>query len=202
MPYSQFKTLTQAREAFGLNTLEGGRFIPEIEPVAPSAMLQDYLAESLPIAAATGSEKARSELIISPLLVELRRLLNRQISVFSGEELNVDGASGLNGVCDFLISRSAKLLEIEAPVVVMVEAKKADLKSGLGQCVAEMVAAQRFNQAKTQPIASIYGCVTSGTQWRFLRLEEQTVTLDLTDYPLPPIEPILSFLAWMVQEHA
>ncbi len=62
-----------------------------------------------------------------------------------------------------------------------------------------MVAAQRFNQAKEQPITTVYGCVSSGTQWRFLKLEGQTVTIDLVDYPLPPIEQILSFLVWMVK---
>ncbi|NET37954.1 MAG: hypothetical protein F6K19_39150 [Cyanothece sp. SIO1E1] len=199
MPYSQFKTITQAREAFDLKTLEGERFIPEVEPIAPSETLQNYLSESFPLGASTGSEKARSELIISPVLVEVRRLLNRQISVFSGEEFNVDAEVGLNGICDFLISRSSKLLEIEVPVVMLTEAKKADLKTGLGQCVAEMVAAQRFNQAKAQPIQSVYGCVTSGTQWRFLKLHGQTVTIDLTDYSLPPVEQILGFLLWMIQ---
>ena len=80
------------------------------------------------------------------------------------------------------------------------EAKKEDLKPALGQCLAEMVAAQRFNQQKQQPIAAIYGTVTSGTAWRFLKLSGQTVSIDLADYPLPPVEQILGFLVWMVQE--
>ncbi len=89
---------------------------------------------------------------------------------------------------------------VEAPAIIIVEAKKSDLKSGIGQCIAQMLAAQRFNQLKNQPTPTIYGSITSGTQWRFLKLEEQTVTIDLTDYPLPPIEQILSFLVWMVRE--
>lgn len=108
-------------------------------------------------------------------------------------------ATGLTGVCDFLISRSPELLEIEAPAVVIVEAKKADLKTGIGQCVAEMVAAQKFNEAKGHPISVIYGSVSSGSQWRFLKLEGQTVTIDLTDYPLPPVDYILGILVWMVK---
>ncbi len=103
-------------------------------------------------------------------------------------------------MCDFLISRSPELLEIEAPVLVIVEAKKADLKPGIGQCVAEIVAAQRFNEDSGQPIPAIYGSVSSGTQWRFLKLEGRTVTIDLTDYPLPPVETILGILVWMLQE--
>jgi hypothetical protein len=71
------------------------------------------------------------------------------------------------------------------------------LKTGLGQCASEMVAAQIFNQMKGQPIAMIYGCVSNGTQWRFMRLQEKMLTIDLNDYPLPPVGQILAFLAWM-----
>jgi hypothetical protein len=198
MPYSQFTTIGKAKEAFGLKTLEGGRFLAPTEPIVPSAALTAYLEESLPLVA-LASEKARSEGIIYPILLEVRRILNRQISLFSGEDFTVDEAVGLNGICDFLLSRSPEVLEIEAPAIVIVEAKKADLRTGFGQCIAEMVAGQRFNAAKNCPIPTIYGSVSSGTQWRFLKLEGNTVTLDLTDYPLPPIEQILGMLVWMVQ---
>jgi hypothetical protein len=198
MSYSEF-TLRKVKQAFGLNTIEGKRFLPQINPIAPSITLAAFLEETLPLAIATGSEKARSELIISPVLVEVRKILQRQVSLFSGAEFTVEPASGLNGVCDFLITRSPEQLEIEAPAVVIVEAKKADLNIGIGQCIAEMVAAQKFNEANGQPIATIYGSVSSGTAWRFLQLEGRTVTVDLTDYPLPPVEQILGMLVWMVQ---
>jgi hypothetical protein len=200
MPYSQFTTLAKAKEAFNLTTAEGIRFLPEIDPVQPSSILAAILDENLPLAVATGSEKARSELIISPVLVEVRRILNRQISLFSGEDFNVDESLGLNGRCDFLISRSPELLDIEAPAVVIVEAKQANLKSGIGQCVAEMVAAQKFNIAKEKPLECIYGTVSNGNQWQFLKLEDTTVTIDLIIYPLPPVEQILAFLVWMIQQ--
>ena len=200
MPYSQFTTIGKVKQAFGIKTVEGVRFLPQGEAIAPSQTLKDYLVESVPLAVATGSEKARSELIISPVLLEVRKILERQISLFSGEEFTVDPEVGLNGVCDFIISCSPELLEIEAPAIVIVEAKKADLKTGIGECVAEMVAAQKFNQERGQQIPAIYGSISNGTQWRFLKLEEQTVTIDLTDYPLPPVEKILGFLVWTVRE--
>lgn len=198
MPYSQF-SIEKVKQDFRLTTVEGVRFFPNsLETIVPSPRLQGIL-EDLPWAIAVDTEKARSEVIINPVLLEVRRILERQISVFSGEEFNVDVSVGLNGVCDFLISRSPEQLTVEAPTIVIVEAQKSDLKSGLGQCIAEMVAAQRFNQAREQPITAVYGCVSSGTQWRFLKLERQTVTIDLVDYPLPPLEEILSFLVWMVK---
>ncbi|MEA5620879.1 hypothetical protein VB711_24005 [Cronbergia sp. UHCC 0137] len=198
MPYSQFTSIGKVKEAFGLKTQEGGRFIPAIEKIEVSATLKAYLEESIPISS-SASEKSRSEGIIYPVLLEVRKILTRQVSLFSGEDFTVDESVGLNGMCDFLLSRSPEVLEIEAPVIVIVEAKKADLRTGFGQCIAEMVAAQRFNAAKNRPVSVIYGSITSGTQWRFLKLENDLVTIDLMDYALPPVEEILGMLVWMMQ---
>lgn len=198
MPYSSF-TLAKAKKDFGLTTAEGGRFLPPIDPIAPSSRLQEAL-EDLPWAIAVGSEKAKSEGIIYPILQEVRRLLKNQVSLFSGRDFTVDTNKGLNGYVDYLISRSQEQLEIEAPVVVVGEAKRDNLNEGLGQCIAEMVAAQMFNQANQVNIPTIYGSVSNGTQWRFLKLEGSTVTIDLMDYSLPPVDQILGFLVWMVRE--
>ena len=198
MPYSQFTTIRKAKETFNLTSVEGDRFIPPVDPITPSELLAGTLRETLPIVATSGSEKARSEGIIYPVLLEVRRVLERQVSLFSGEDFTIEEAIGLNGVCDFILTRSTEVLEIEAPTVVIVEAKKTDLKSGFGQCIAEMVGAQRFNQAKEQVIPTIYGSVSNGIQWQFLKLQAQTVTIDLTVYPLPPVDQILSFFVWML----
>ncbi|MGK7900154.1 MAG: hypothetical protein AB4352_01845 [Hormoscilla sp.] len=199
MSYSQFTSISKVKEAFDLTIRERVRFFPDVAPIQPSPVLEALLANSVPWAIAVSTEKARSEAIINPVLLEVRRILEQQISVFSGEDLTVEPSVGLTGVCDFLISRSPLQLELEAPVIVVVEAKKEDLKAGLGQCIAEMVAVQKFNQAKGRSLPKIYGSITSGTQWRFLQLCEQTVTIDLTDYPLPPVAQILGFLVWMIQ---
>ena len=200
MSYSEFTSIIKVKQAFGLTTVEGPRFLPQITAIAPSATLTDFLANSLPVAVATGSEKARSEMIITPVLLEVRKILQQNISLFSGEDFTVDYETGLNGICDYLISRSPEMLEIEAPAVAVVEAKKADLKTGIGPCVAEMVAMQKFNEAKGKPISVIYGCVSNGTQWRFLKLEEKIVSIDLNDYALPPVDEILGMLVWMVRD--
>ena len=199
MAYSEF-TLRKVRQDFNLIIHESGRFIPEIPLLAIDDLLVRELEEGLPLVLARGSEKARSEWIISPVITAVRRFLNRQISLFCGEDFTVEPELGLNGICDFLISRSPVQLEIEAPVVMMVEAKKENLNGGLGQCLAEMIAAQKFNQKNQNPIATIYGVVTSGTAWKFLKLEGQDATIDITEYPLNPVEQIFSFLVWMARE--
>ncbi|MEH2125287.1 hypothetical protein [Nostoc sp.] len=199
MSYSDF-SLSKVKRDFNLTTLENGRFLPEIQSIEPSFYLKEALSEGLPLATATGSEKARSELIISPILVEVRKILERKVSLFSGEDFTVVPELGLSGVCDFLISRSPEQIFIEAPAIVIIEAKKGDLKSGLGQCAAEMIAAQKFNEINSIPIKTIYGSVSSGTAWRFLKLEEQILSIDLNDYTVPPVEILLGMLVWMVRE--
>lgn len=100
MFYSEF-TLRKAKRDFDLTTVEAGRFLPQTDPIAPSLYLTESLIEGLPLATAIGSAKARSELIISPILVEVRKILQRQVSLFSGEDFTVEPELGLSGVCDF-----------------------------------------------------------------------------------------------------
>jgi hypothetical protein len=195
MAYSDF-SLRKVKQDFGL-TVNQSIFLPLIEPVSPGAYFAQYFERNLRLAIALSTEKARSELLISPILMEVRDLLNEQISLFSGEEFNVEPEVGLNGVCDYLISRSPQQLLVESPIVVLVEAKKEDLKGGLGQCVAEMIAAQRFNQVNGVTVAAIHGVVTSGKLWQFLRLEGQTVAIDPNEYAVPPVEPILGILKYI-----
>ncbi len=197
MAYSNF-TLRKVKQDFGLTIEEQGSFLPEIQSIKPSAYLTETLRRNLSLAIAIGTEKARSELLISPVLVEIREILDRQISVFSGTDFTVDESLGLNGICDFLISRSTEQLLIESPVVAIVEAKKEDLNGGIGQCIAEMIAAQMFNETNNIPCRSMYGTVTTGNVWRFLKLSDRTVSIDLTDYAMPPVDRILGILSYLV----
>jgi hypothetical protein len=100
----------------------------------------------------------------------------------------------LQGFCDFILSRSAEQLDVTAPVMTIVEAKNDNLKSGLGQCIAEMVAAQIFNDREGKPIAVIYGAVTSGTNWRFLRLQGSVIEIDEAEYFINQVDWILGVL--------
>ena len=199
MAYSDF-TLRKVKTDFKLQLVETGSFLKGFPPVRPSDYLNQTLERNLSIAIAVGTEKARSELLISPILVEVRERLQRQISLFSGTDFTVDPSVGLNGICDFLISQSQEQLLIEAPAVIIVEAKKEDLNPGLGQCIAELVAAQRFNQENERPITAVYGAVTTGSLWRFLRLSGQTVEIDLADYAVPPVKTVLGILLGILKD--
>jgi hypothetical protein len=147
MTYSDF-TLPKVIHDFQLMLRE--QVFAQPIAVTPSQQLLDTLRDNLSLAIAIGTEKARSEMLITPILIEVRKQLNNQVSLFSGRDFTVDPSVGLSGVCDYLMGRSPEQLVIQAPVAVIVEAKKGDLSTGYGQCIAEciaeMVAAQRFNQ--------------------------------------------------------
>jgi hypothetical protein len=196
MPYSSF-TIGQVKQQFQVEVVTEV-FFRELPKLTPGEWLTNLLAISAPLAVTLGTEKVRSELIIAPLLFEFRELLDRKVSFFSGADFSVDLQSGLNGVCDFLLTRSTSEVNIEAPAIIIIEAKKGELNVGWGQCAAEMIAAQKFNLASGQEIPTIYGSVTTGTMWQFLKLTGQVLTIDVTEYPLDPIDRILGILNWMV----
>ena len=193
MAYSSF-TLSKVKADFGIITNETTDLFEAIAPTAPSDLLSLTLKEQLPLANAISTEKARSELIIMPILIEVRRILNNQVAIFSGSSFEVEPAKGLDGRCDFLLSRSSEQYYITSPVITIVEAKNESIPSGLGQCIATMVAAQLFNQRENQSVEFVYGAVTTGTDWKFLKLVDQTAYIDITDYYIKEVPKILGIL--------
>ena len=202
MAYSTF-TLQTVLQEFQLEKINAAGLFADIEPVAPSEHLTTVLAQKVPLAVAIGTEKAKSELIVSEVLFELREHFQRRISLFSGVDFSVDDESGLLvGVCDFLISLSPWQEFVEAPVIVLVEAKNDNPRDGAGQCVAEMLAAQRFNAEAGNEIPRVYGATTTGVMWRFMKLEGQRLSIDMAVYQLVQCEQIFGILASMVEQKA
>ncbi|MEB3294511.1 MAG: hypothetical protein VKJ24_15245 [Synechococcales bacterium] len=192
MAYSDF-TLETAIEQFGLTIRETSALI-QSQPVSPTDLLVAILERELPWAIAVGSEIARYSGIISQVLLDVRALKQQQISVFAGKEFNVDPDRQLNGYCDFLISLSPIQSVIQAPVIIIAEAKRGILENGLGQCVAAMVAAQQFNQNHRLTIPAIYGSVTNGSNWKFLKLSGTELIIDITEYEITNIDRIVGIL--------
>ena len=201
MAYSNF-TLGQVRKAFELETVRKWGIFADIAPVEPSALLTAVLERNMPFALAIGTEKAKSELIVSDVLVELCVHFDNRVSLFSGIDFNVDASKELTGVCDFLVSLSPEAFELEAPVIALVAAKNSDVKLGVAQCAAEMVAAQRFNAEQGNSIPRVYGAITSGTDWLFLKLEGKTLHIDMRIYTQERCDRILGILASMVRQEA
>ncbi|BAY97846.1 hypothetical protein NIES37_17930 [Tolypothrix tenuis PCC 7101] len=199
MSYSDF-TLDKVRKAFNLTISDKINIFSSVPEIICPPLLAEILQENIPLALASNTEKSRSEMIIAPILIAIRKYLNNQISLFSGIDFTVESSQGLNGNCDFIISRSPELLIVNAPVVTIVEAKKENLNAGLGQCVAEMIAAKLFNEREGNNIKTIYGTVTSGTNWKFLKLLGQIVEIDLNEYYINDIGKILGILSSVMTE--
>lgn len=198
MAYSNF-TINELEKRFQLEIVPAWDLFKSVPVVEISSYLSESLTEGVPLALGIGTEKAKSEWIIAPMLTELRKLFAHQVSIFSGVEFNVEAESGLTGVCDFLITHSSQQLTIESPVIAMVEAKNDNLKSGLPQCLAEMVAAQKFNERERSEVDSIFGAVTTGSAWNFVKLTQRTAEVDWREYSIENPGKILGILKSMVE---
>jgi hypothetical protein len=199
MAYNDF-TLDILIAQFSLQVQEESNYFTLFAPLPISDLLRQILQENVPLALDISTEKARSEFIIAPVLSEVRRQLDHRISLFSGVEFNVNPEQGLRGVCDFLLSLSPLQLTIQAPVVMVVEAKNENVKQGISQCIAEMLAAQQFNHERHNAIETVSGVVTTGSAWKFLRLTGTSVMVDTTEYHISQVERIVGILVAMLQE--
>ncbi len=188
MAYTSF-TLDDLEEQFGIRNRRE-RLFGEITPVL---IISDWLAQTLKMAEGLSvkSEKARSELLVSPILLELRMQNDDFFTVYSGDMLNVDEDRGLNGECDFIIAKDTGSFTVNYPILQLVEAKKQDIEIGVPQCAAQMVGAKLFNDRRGHPIDVIYGCVTTGDDWLFLRLGTDGLIIDTRKFYLGNLGQLL-----------
>ena len=198
MVYSDFTTIRQVEKQFGVRQVKKNIFT-DVKPTLPSSRLLEELqeAEELPLF----SEKAKSELIIMPILKEVRRK-NRTFNIFSGYSFDVDKAQSLNGICDYILSSNIESIEIKSPIFCLVEAKNRTIEEGIGQAAAEMIAAKIFNKQDKNELPAVYGCVTTGTEWLFLLLEDEFLCIHTHRYYLneTDLPKLLSILLYIVEQ--
>ena len=84
--------------------------------------------------------------------------------------------------------------------MTLVEAKNENIKGSLAQCMAEMIAAQKFNLRENLNLP-IYGAVTTGTIWQFLILEANLLCIDLREYYIRDTDKLLAILSHPFQEY-
>ena len=193
MSYSEF-TFQDLRDKLSLHLVQDTSLFATVEEIQVSAYLETTLQENVALALNINTEKARSEMIIAPMLIEVRKILNRRISLFSGVEFNVDASLGLTGVCDYIISESTNQVYISAPVVIIVEAKNENIKAGLPQCIAAMYAAKIYNEREHNDVDRLLGIVTTGSNWKFLILEDTHILLDYDEYLIDHAGKILAII--------
>ena len=195
MAYSKF-TLISVKKQFGLIDTTVSLFADSTQ-IEPSNWLTETLSKTKSIA--YFSEKSRSEAIVMPILVEVRHNHKNTFAIYSGAIFDVDKKQGLNGEVDFILGRSTQNYEVEAPIFCMVEAKDNDIEVGLGQCVAQMIATRILNEKEGYAVEHVYGCVTTGEDWQFLKLEESLILFDNKRYYLQNLSEILGVFNKIVQ---
>ncbi len=197
MAYSDF-TFTKLNQKFKIEQ-ESKHLFKGISIVnqKPSKHLLDdiNLGKEMPIY----SEKAKSEALIFPIIREIKRK-NDNISIFSGYTFNVDIENELSGAPDFLISAKPKIVEPQRPIFCLLESKNKTPEEGFAQCAAEMYAARCFNQQTNEQLETIYGAVTNAFDWIFLKLEGDTVYIDLDRYYLNELPKLLGILQYIVNQ--
>jgi hypothetical protein len=195
MAYADFD-LDRLRHEFQLTIQTARLFSAPTEREVPVWLVQT-LEKGLPFALL--SEKARSEFIIAPVLLTVRDLLHEQVTIYSGQRLDGDAGRGLVGECDFLITTMPPLPIVQAPIISIVEAKKNDIEVGYGQCAAQLLGAQRFNQRDNTGIDTVYGCITTGEAWQFLKLENSTLLIDTDRYYISELGMVLDIFVGIVK---
>ncbi|MYA72990.1 hypothetical protein F4009_06425 [Candidatus Poribacteria bacterium] len=179
MAFSDFKTISEVQEKFRITYTEDD-FV-KAEPSSPSIeFLQDFefTREHINVFA---SEAARCEAIIFPVLKESYKAYADRYALWIKQSIAYDDV--LNGIPDYFISTRSELGKtvVGSPLILLVEAKKNDFEQGWGQCLAELVAAQKINDDAAFPV---FGIVTDGTLWQFGRLIGDTFTQNRADFAL------------------
>jgi hypothetical protein len=199
MAFSDF-TLESVSRVLGVISRAADLF-PDLQPAtAPPWLLESIARGAQGIQLSLLSEKSRSEFIVAPLLLAARELSGNRFAIYSGQRLDVNAERGLVGECDFILTASDPVLPLQAPIATVVEAKKNDVEGGLGQCIAQMVAADQFNQDSGRKGVPVFGCVTTGEAWQFARLAGSEALLERRRYYIDTIGLILAAILAIIAE--
>jgi hypothetical protein len=192
MSFSDF-SFPKVEQDLGLHLRDADLF-----PAVPEYPVRDSIAEVVrdgaQLALANSTEKAKSEFIVAPVLLELRRLAGGKIALFSGVEWEVDPSRGLAGYCDFILTKGGSEHVLRAPFVAIVEAKNDLIRTELGQCIASMYAARISNERTHERSGPVFGVVTTGAAWKFLRMEGDDVLLDRDEHFIDNLPRIMGIL--------
>jgi hypothetical protein len=145
------------------------------------------------------SEYAICENIISPILTEVWRAYIQDFLIWSHQPLSYD--ENLSGVPDYVVAQRSPRgkIVLEKPYVILVEAKKDNFEEGWGQCLAEMLAAQKINDDLTK---KLFGVVSNGKLWEFGVLQAEIFTKNRKYYVLENLQELMGAVNFLFAESA
>ncbi|MEM7535937.1 MAG: hypothetical protein AAF639_27400 [Chloroflexota bacterium] len=196
MSFSHFKTIDQVQKLYDIALQQQSIITPE--SISPSTAFVENLEFDMQNVDVR-DEAARREAIIYPLLREIFRHHADKLSLFSHRPLVVEDDSTnsaqkekikRSGVPDYLVSTRSPLgrTVMGKPLLIVVEAKRDDFDLGWAQCLAEMIAAQRYNETDEIPV---HGIVTNGPAWEFGQLTQKLFLREPGVFPLRDLDGLL-----------
>jgi hypothetical protein len=193
MAFSDYKNIGQTQEEFGIKYRQEN-FVPA-NRVEVSGIFQsefEFTIQRIPV---FRSESARAEAVIFPILREVYKNYSDRLALWSHEPIAYD--EKLCGAPDYLIATQSPLgiTVLAKPLLAVVEAKKNDFEYGWGQCLAELVAAQKINDNAN----AIYGIVSDGQLWQIGKLENDIFTLNLVSYTIGDLPELFGALHFIFQ---
>lgn len=200
-----FRDFTYPKVVQQLGLTVDDRTIPkEVELLVIRPGFAELVQQGLEVAVgARGvcSEKAKSEFLVAPILLEMRLMTQRAFSIFSGMEVDAHKGKRLNGNCDFVLTKGGNQHLRAAPIVGVVEAKNGEwLREGWGQCMAGMAGAEIRNQRDGRAISRIFGIVTNGRMWQFMPMMGSRVRIDLREISITELPMLFGRFAQLLGE--
>ena len=196
MAYTNF-TFENLEDQFGIAFKIKPLFPKKIKSVKPSAHLVETIKRSASLNVRV--EKARSEFLIAPIMAEIKIRNDDRIDMFSGENLLADIKLGLNGEVDFILTNVPHSPLIKAPIIAVIEAKRADLDLNQPQCADQIIGTKVFNENANKPLPTYFGCVTTGREWQFLQLLGDTIYIDQRVYLLTELPVLLGVFQHIIE---
>ncbi len=197
MAYRNFQ-FSDLEQKFGLKRAKQVLFDFPIPSVEPTPYLLETLERTKKVRLTT--EKAVSEALVFPILTEIKIRNQQKIELFSGEIIVADRALGLTGECDFVFVKDPTAMEMTFPIVSITEAKRGDINNprSLAQATAQLLGAHLFNKNHHTPLDVIFGACTTGHEWHFIKLENNTAYFDDNRYYVSDLPQLLGVLQHII----
>lgn len=195
MSFNQYKSIAQVFADFPLN-YEENNFLKE-KPLEIDSYFRSRFELILREGVVFNSEYAICEGVIFPILTEIWREYKSNLLIWSHQPINYD--EKLSGIPDYIIAKKSSRGKIifESPLLILVEAKKDNFEEGWGQCLAELITAQKINN---QPEKILYGIVSNGKIWEFGQLQKDGFTKNIQEYSISHLEQLFAVLNYLFEQ--
>ena len=195
MSFSNYKTISTVLKEFKVIYTEAN-FIEELVFNIPESFRND-LSFVMREGVVDNSEYAICENLIYPILKEVWKPYSSKLTLWSHQSLNYD--EKLSGFPEYILAKRSPLGKVvfDRPYFLLVEAKQDRFEEGWGQCLAEMIAAQRLNDNQEM---IIFGIVSNGKIWQCGKLQDNIFTKNEIFYTIQRLEQLFAVINYIFKQ--